>query len=245
METIPATMFRSAFARMQMLYQHWLTMGPCLWCQQRKQSPQLLCSDCQKAVPVFNQQADGANLLEYPAIANHIACKYLDTLLVLSPYQHPLDQWISALKFQRRPDYGRLLSYLLAAHLQRLFQQGVNSAELLVPVPLHWRRLKSRQYNQATLIARQVSKICNIPLSNDLLRRKTSTATQVGLGGKKRRGNLRDAFDIKDKHWLPQHVAIVDDVLTTGSTVNEIARVLKRQGVSRVSVYCVAISLND
>ncbi len=201
-----------------------------------------------------------ANLLAYPGVANHIAHKYLDTLLVLSPYQYPINHWISALKFQRRPDYGDLLGVLLGEYLQQLYGhasdqisaqkpprhagQKALQPDILVPVPLHWRRLKSRQYNQANLIAQQISKLCNIPLSNTLLTRQQATTAQVGLGGGKRRRNLRGAFMFNPTHPLPEHVAIIDDVVTTGSTVNEIARVLKRHGVKTVSVYCVAISCN-
>ncbi|WP_185968009.1 ComF family protein [Thalassotalea sp. PS06] len=204
----------------------------------------MLCMDCECALPRIDVPGQIWNLLANPAIANHISHQHIDNLVVVSPYQHPLDQWITALKFQRRADLARLLGMLLAKHLQQLFQKYDEKPEILMPVPLHWRRLKIRQYNQAYLLAKQVSKQCQLPIDYVSLLRKKATATQVGLGGKKRRGNLRGAFAINKGASLPEHVGIIDDVITTGSTVNEIARVLKRQGVKKVSVYCVALSVH-
>lgn len=225
-----------------------LALGPCLWCLQKKTEAEMLCMECQRALPRIDTPEQIWNLLANPAIANHISHKYLDNLVVVSPYQHPLDQWITALKFQRRADLSRLLGMLLAKHLQQVLLEDDEKPEVLMPVPLHWRRLKVRQYNQAHLLAKQVSKRCQLPIDYASLQRKKVTATQVGLGGKKRRGNLRGAFAVNfavnKGASLPEHVGIIDDVITTGSTVNEIARVLKRHGVKKVSVYCVALSVH-
>ncbi|TKB46349.1 ComF family protein [Thalassotalea mangrovi] len=244
METTTASYLYQNIARqLQRLWHHWLSLGPCLWCSQQKNQAVLLCTSCQQALPRFTGDAEFSNLLSLPAIANHITHKHIDTLLAFGPYQFPLDQWISGLKFQLRPELARLLGALLAEHIETTLSYQQSKPDLIMPVPLHWRRLKWRQYNQATLLARIVSRRCQIPLAMDDLKRWRSTNTQVGLGGQGRRRNLRGAFRVDLRGQLPEHVAIVDDVLTSGTTANELARILKKAGVKRVSVYCVAISL--
>ena len=121
------------------------------------------------------------------------------------------------------------------------------SADLVAPVPLHWRRLFMRRYNQALLLARIVVRTVppgrTLHLAPDLLRRRRWTGSQAGLKAKERRRNVREAFDVHPK-WQP-HVAgktvlLVDDVLTTGATVEACTRALQRAGVPRVDVLTLA-----
>ena len=121
------------------------------------------------------------------------------------------------------------------------------SADLVAPVPLHWRRLFMRRYNQAQLLALIVVRTAagrrDLQLTPDLLRRQRWTGSQAGLRAKERRRNVREAFDVHPK-WLPlvagKTVLLVDDVLTTGATVEACARALQRAGVPRVDVLTLA-----
>lgn len=123
----------------------------------------------------------------------------------------------------------------------------LGEADLVAPVPLHWRRLLVRRYNQAQLLARIVVRTAapghNLQLAPDLLRRHRWTGSQAGLKAKERRRNVREAFDIHPK-WQPQvagrTVLLVDDVLTTGATVEACARALERAGAERVDVLTLA-----
>jgi ComF family protein len=108
-----------------------------------------------------------------------------------------------------------------------------------MPVPLSCERFRQRGYNQALEIARRIEGHLQIPLCTDALVRTRDTAEQAGLNRKERRKNLRNAFAVEG-HALPRHVAVIDDVVTTGSTANEIARILRKAGVRRVQVWAIA-----
>ncbi|NIR60176.1 MAG: ComF family protein [Gammaproteobacteria bacterium] len=156
--------------------------------------------------------------------------------LAVFRYASPLDELVKALKFHGRLAHARLLGELLAAAAAGLpgpLPQG------LIPVPLHRTRLAERGFNQALEIARPVARALDIPLAPGAARRLRPTAAQTGLEPRQRRANVRGAFAIAR---LPpvRHVAIVDDVMTTGHTAAELARALRRTGVRRVEVWCVA-----
>lgn len=117
-------------------------------------------------------------------------------------------------------------------------------ADLIAPVPLHWRRLLIRRYNQAQLLARALARAeAGARLAPDLLRRRRWTGSQAGLRAKERRRNVREAFDIHPR-WAAEvagkTVLLVDDVLTTGATAEACARVLQRGGARHVDVLTLA-----
>lgn len=152
-------------------------------------------------------------------------------------YAYPLDFLIRALKYGGGIAHGRVLAELFASRLREAECDELPAA--LLPVPLGTARFIERGYNQAIELATHISRQLAIPLRTDLLIRTRETREQAGLDRKARRKNLRAAFALRQP--LPvKHVAIVDDVVTTGSTANEIARVLKRAGASRVEVWAIA-----
>jgi competence protein ComFC len=112
---------------------------------------------------------------------------------------------------------------------------------LLVPVPLHARRLRERRFNQSAELARTLSKLSGLPCQ-DLLRRTRYTTAQAALSRKERLKNLAGAFSLKPKAALPAHgnLLLIDDVFTTGSTAHECATVLKKAGAQRIIVLTVA-----
>jgi ComF family protein len=116
-------------------------------------------------------------------------------------------------------------------------------ADLVAPVPLHWRRLLMRRYTQALLLARSVARQAPGKLAPDLLRRRRWTGSQAGLKAKERRNNVRQAFDIHPR-WVRalegKAVLLVDDVLTTGATVEACVRTLERGGARHVDVLTLA-----
>ena len=112
--------------------------------------------------------------------------------------------------------------------------------QLIVPVPLHRARLRQRGYNQALELARPLAHALRLPLRHDLLHRIRSTHAQTELGAIARRRNVRDAFHVPSGAALPAHVALLDDVMTTGATLAECARVLRRAGVQRVDLWALA-----
>jgi ComF family protein len=121
-------------------------------------------------------------------------------------------------------------------------------ADLLVPVPLHRWRLFMRRYNQSALLAQAVGRRTGVAVDPDLLRRRRATPSQGGLGREERRRNVSGAFTVRPGgagRVAGRRIVLVDDVLTTGATVDEGARVLRRAGAARVDVLTLARVLRD
>ena len=171
-----------------------------------------LCGECQKHAPAFDRC--------YSAFL----------------YREPLSQLVTGLKFHGRMHYGRLLGQLLVRTLR---EQGALTPALLIPVPLHPQRLRERGYNQSLELARWVARDLGLNLDSETCTRPRPTAAQSGLSLKERPKNVRGAFSVV-RPLEVEKVAILDDVVTTGSTVSELAKVLKRAGVKRVDVWAVA-----
>ena len=152
-------------------------------------------------------------------------------------YLFPVDRLVQSFKFNRQLAAGRVLARLMCEHVVR---QQSSCPEALIPMPLHTLRLFQRGFNQAFELAAYVGHEIGIPLVAGSLRRKRHTRAQSGLSGQQRRRNVRGAFQWRGWHPPPRHVALVDDVMTTGTTVAECARVLKKAGSKRVDVWVAA-----
>ncbi len=151
-------------------------------------------------------------------------------------YREPLSWLLQGLKYHQRLSGIPVLSRLLLDYLQSRMERR---PELIIPMPLHPARLRQRGFNQALEIARPLARLLNIPLSVDLCVRQRDTPRQSELPASRRSANMRNAFRM-DSALTVKHVAIVDDVITTGATVNELARLLKRNGAETVQVWAVA-----
>jgi ComF family protein len=157
-----------------------------------------------------------------------------ETVVAPLRYRFPIDAAIKALKFHRALHYAPAFASILAAAADRL-PPGIDG---LLPVPLHWRRQAMRGFNQAAEICAPLQRLLGVPTIN-VVRRSRATPFQSGLAAAARRQNLRGAFAV---HGLiaARHVLIVDDVVTTGTTCEQLASVLQAAGVRRVSVLAVA-----
>jgi len=154
-------------------------------------------------------------------------------------YDYPVDHLVQRFKFQRNMACGQVLADELVRELRgRMHPPGTSLPQALLPVPLHFARRFRRGFNQAEFLARQLGKQLGIPVQVSSLRRRRSTPPQSGLNRKARRKNLKGAFSCKDMTGL--ELALVDDVLTTGTTMEECATVLKSAGAARVSVWVAA-----
>ena len=151
-------------------------------------------------------------------------------------YAYPLSGLISDFKFSGKFYSGRLLAKLLTDFLER---DEIELPELIIPVPLHPTRLRERGFNQALELAKPIGRHFNIPIDIQSCSRIKATATQSTLDKKIRSKNMRGAFKIA-QGFSCKHLAIVDDVVTTGNTVNELAKIIKASGVQRVDVWALA-----
>lgn len=149
-------------------------------------------------------------------------------------YEFPLDAAIKALKFKRRLWYGPALAQLVCHSLDEL----PGEIDAVLPVPLHWRRQWWRGFNQAQEIARPVARRLGVPVLGGV-RRVRATRPQSGLQGGERERNVRDAF-VAFGPCRAQHVLVVDDVMTTGATLGQVARTVLGAGAARVSALVVA-----
>ncbi len=158
--------------------------------------------------------------------------------VALAIYQHPLDKLIHDFKYRRRMAVGKVLAALLSQRLLQHYQRE-QRPDIVVPVPLHWRRQWGRGFNQAHFLAAHLAHHLHIPLQADCLTRQQPTPPQQGMHRKERLRNLRHAFNVVAAPRGP-HIALVDDVVTTGATSNVLCRMLLDHGAQQVDVWCLA-----
>lgn len=186
--------------------------GPCCPSCGQPQATQDTCGTCQRQPPPFEA--------------------------VVAPwlYAPPLDHLILRLKTPAAPAPARSMSLLLARYLAT---RARDKPTLLIPVPLHAKRLRERGFNQAALLTRQLAATLQLPWRADLLSKPRESADQRGLDKRQRRRNLRGCFDCRP---LPSHchVALIDDVVTTGATAWAATEALRKAGAERVEIWALA-----
>jgi ComF family protein len=175
-----------------------------------------LCGQCQIRPPAFEH------------------CQALFT------YRTPVDHLLQRLKFGGRLELAHLLGQLMADWLIKDLGMGLEAPlpERLLPVPLHAGRLRERGFNQALELARPVARRLGVPLDARSCRRILCTAAQADLSRAARLKNMRGAF--ATVRPITGHVAVIDDVMTTGSTAHELARTLLKAGAERVEIWVFA-----
>lgn len=199
-----------------------------------------LCLGCHRDLP-WLRAACGRCALPLPSPEVRFCARCLrrppifDAVLSPLRYAPPVDSLIHAFKFREDFPAGRLLAELLAEQARR---RG-DLPQVLLPLPLHPGRLRERGFNQASTLARWIGRRLDLPVRTDLLARVRDTPPQHDLPSKQRRANVRQAFALR-RPLNAESVAVVDDVLTTGNTAAEVARVLRRAGARRVEVWVCA-----
>ncbi|MES2024587.1 MAG: ComF family protein [Pseudomonadota bacterium] len=208
-----------------------------------------LCQDC--ATQFFSRHPSRCRLCASPLAHTTTApqqcgeClrnpRAFDATIVASDYTAPIDHLVLALKFGNRLALAPLFARLMLDAILR--ERAFAMPTLLTAVPLGEKRLAERGFNQALEIAKPLSHAIAIPLAPQLLERTRDTAMQALLPPAERHQNIRHAFILSPQAAAlvrGQHIGIVDDVLTTGETLNEIAATLKRYGASRVTNFVFA-----
>jgi ComF family protein len=198
-----------------------------------------LCPACRQTLP-WNRSACLRCGLPLPLAAT--ACGHcqrrpppLTVAHAAFRYEPPLDRLLPRLKFHQDLAAGRLLGGLMAEALS-----DAERPDVLIPLPLHNNRLRSRGFDQTLELAKPLARTLRIPLLDDVLIRIRETAPQSRLDAPARRRNLRRAFAVNPHIALPAHVVLVDDVMTTGATLHAAANVLLHAGVLRVDAWVCA-----
>lgn len=217
----------------------WLLPPRCLLCAAPGEADLDLCAACAAELP-RNRRCCARCALPLPtsaALCGQCQRRPPPWDAAWAPFRYgwPLDRLESRYKFGRDLAAGRTLA--------RLWQdeaRSIDLPQLIVPVPLHRQRLRQRGYNQALELARPLARHFGVPLRHDALLRQRATAAQTELDAVARRRNVRGAFAVRPGVALPAHVAVLDDVFTTGATLGECVRTLKRAGAQRVDVWALA-----
>ena len=160
-----------------------------------------------------------------------------DKLYCIDDYRFPLNHFIAQLKHHHASHYAAPLADLLVKRID-------TPAPVLIPVPLHWRRQWKRGFNQSMLLAQRLAHHDNSCHVVNAFARPIATAPQQSLSKEQRVHNLDHAFCLK-KSICARHVAIVDDVVTTGSTVSALVRQLRHQHIEKIDIYCLARTTLD
>ena len=153
--------------------------------------------------------------------------------------EHPVRNVVHKFKYGRKVSLGKPLGRLMTRGCEEFLREC--RAELIVPVPLHARRLRWRGFNQSLLLARQVSRACGVPLDPFVLLRRRETPPQTQFAEEERRKNMRGAFVVNPYISIKKkNILLIDDVYTSGATVNECSRALRRGGAAEVYVLTLA-----
>jgi ComF family protein len=223
-----------------------LLPNPCALCAQLQ--AELVCQACQQDYLCDSQPrcrqcalvlADGESATHCGSCLQH--APDFERTIAVCDYAPPCDQLVLALKFAHKLPLANLFASLLRDRMLHDAPQAL--PDMLLPVPLGSSRLAQRGFNQAHEMARVLARLSGIPARADILVRQRETAQQSGLHPDQRQKNMRRAFALRPEHSLlvaDRHIAVIDDVMTTGITLQEIASVLKNHGAARVTNYVFA-----
>ncbi len=217
----------------------------CLLCDEPAEQAHPICVACETELPWL---VEHCRICALPLPLDGMLC---DQCLRRRPafsqvhapwhYGFPLDTLITRFKHQRQWPLGRLLALMLGNWLGHRFSEGAPRPALLLPVPMSTPRLRQRGYNQAAMLAGWLAAHLALPCADRVLTRTRDTPAQQELDARARRHNLKGAFALTHPEAVAGlHVALVDDVLTTGATAQALARLLRDAGAARVDIYCLA-----
>ena len=217
----------------------------CVLCRSRiSHDRMVICDDCRSGL--LSIDAPYCERCGYPLDAPVASCPacpgrtfYFDGALSGFQFNRPLQDLIHQLKYRKRPGIGRFLGSLLAKRVEG--EPGIPHITAVVPVPLHPLRNRERGYNQSAYIARGISDVTGIPVLENVLVRNRNTPTQTSLSPDARMSNVEGVFEAgRVEAVRDATVSLVDDIFTTGATMNSCARVLLQAGAKRVFALTIA-----
>jgi len=222
----------------QLFDMHWVDKLACRFCGNEAVGAPI-CADCRTDLPWNTHCCPHCAL---PGISDALCAACLASAppmdLTVAPfvYEAPIDQLIQRFKYQRLLGDAGWLADALADQRRDL---PLPLPDRLIPVPLYRWRLWARGFNQAAVIARRVGKRLHIPVQLDGISHRNTRLHQVGMNARARRRAVRGAFDVR-LDLRDQHIALIDDVMTTGATIHELARAVRAAGACRVEVWLLA-----
>ena len=207
----------------------------CELCKNILEKNVFLCQNCQSRLEQSLHVCTAFMASEFVHIQDTI---HFDTAITCFDYSPDIELLIHAVKYRGRKRLGRFLGSILA---KRIAEEIDSSTDLIVPVPLHRTRQRERGYNQSEALARGFAKACSLPIRTDCMKRNRHTRTQTLLSGTERQVNVKDAFSVRRAEFCKgKRILLIDDVITTGATMNSCAKALKEAGAAHVSGVALA-----
>lgn len=165
--------------------------------------------------------------------------QYYDEGRAAFVYDNEMKQSIYQFKYNDKREYVEFY----ATEIIKALKNDINrwNADALIPVPIHRKRKKIRGFNQSFLLAREMGQCLQIPVVNDMIIRDKNTLPQKELSFKERQINLKNAFKIVQNDVKLNSIILVDDIYTTGNTINEVAKVCRQAGINKIYFICIAI----
>lgn len=208
----------------------------CVICHKPSHRERDLCLACENQLPFLK---NACRICATPIPENNPICGQclnqknpFDQTIAVFKYEPPVSQMITGLKFSAKLHYAPLFGKLLAEKIS-------NKPEIIIPIPLHKKRLKERGFNQSLEIAKQIGKQLHIPIDAKSCQRIIHTQPQAQVPAKDRKKNVKNAFEIIQK-ISANHIAVIDDVVTTGHTIYAFCQMLRKHGVQHIDVWCIA-----
>lgn len=192
-----------------------------------------LCEPCKKNLPLYLR-----------GFKKSIQLPYVDGTFAAFYYKNGVETAIHNMKFKNHPKLAQTMGRLLCEEL--LKQESLPHFDCIIPVPMHHKKKRQRGYNQAELVAKEAARLLEKEIRTDILMKTQNTKPQILLKREERLSNLESAFAVNDNTITnsiqKKHVLLIDDVLTTGTTINTCARILKESGFPFVYALVIAIA---
>lgn len=225
------------------ILEQWIFPHCCGICEQYTATDQDLCNKCKAALPWVDDRCYQCGSPLDMSI-DSLRCQpcyetppNFDRLCALFNYEQPVIQLVKNLKFGQKLAYGKILGQLLAEKIP-VWYKDHRLPQAILPIPLHNSRLRQRGFNQALELLWPQAHALNIPIVLNLCKRIYHTPPQASLDKRRRKRNMKGIFQITTS-VVYEHIAIIDDVVTTSSTVNAVSATLKEAGVERVDVWTI------
>lgn len=215
----------------------------CLTCKNAKPENFILCESCLKSIKEVSFCCAKCGI---PLDINQDYCfdcvntvLYYDSFFVPFYYEKTIKKLIHVFKYKNRVGAIEAISHFQS--FKKIVQKIINKFDIIIPVPIHEKRLYTRGYNQSEIISAFLFKFLNIPVEKNILIRKKDTRALFNLSKQERILELKDAFEIKNKNLIKEkRILLVDDISTTGTTINECSKLLKENLAKSIGVFVIS-----
>lgn len=205
-----------------------------------------LCEDCFRSLPRTEQAEHRGNKTEYVVagevddFVKRMKVMHVDKAAAFLHYEkdHPIQQAIHKMKYADQPWIGQQLGHMAAIEMQ--YTDFFDGIDVIIPMPLHPKRMRERGYNQSEFIARGISEVTGIPVDTTHVMRVRNTPKQALQTGEERKHNVVDAFAVNHPEQLyGKHILLIDDLITTGETMRSCLKAMKRFRNARFTVFAL------